>query len=902
MTTTGHAITARPRHHRLLATTGLPGVVRVMLFGFAVSLGLAGQAYAQTQSQPMAPLPTGGSVAAGNATIATQGNTLTVTQSSNAAALNWQSFDVAAGNTVTFVQPNSNAVALNRVTGPDASQILGNLNANGKVFLVNPNGVLFGAGAQVNVAGLVASTLNIADADFMAGKYAFSGAGTGSVLNKGTITAADGGYVALLGGHVGNDGAITARLGTVALASGTAITLDVAGDGLLNVVVDAGAVGALVRNGGLIRADGGTVLMTAQGAGTLLGTVVNNSGVIEARTIDTRGGTIKLLGDMQNGSLALTGTLDASAPDGGNGGFIETSAASVNISDAAKVSTAAASGTTGTWLIDPQDFIIGAGGNISGATLSALLVTNSVTISTLATGTVTTPGTPPTTAIGTTAPGNGDIIVNDAIAWTASPSTTTLRLNADRDIVFNNSVSATNGNIIACCGRDVVVNAALTTTNGSILLNAGRNVNVLAAITTTDGNIALCAGVDAFIAASITLTRGTTVPAQSLGLDPGLLIIAGASGTGPGVGGGTLSFAPGTAPVTVTGPNAAVSINYNPVSYSAPTDYAGFFTLSLGASVTQRMLVFPGSSKVADGTTATTLAGFNGTTVTGLPDGVTLVAGPNATAAYDSADAGSGIGITFSGYTLGGANAARYALAGSCCVSTFRTTGTITPAPVVTTPVVVITPVVTTPVVTTPVVVTPVVVVSPVDTPVVTTPVVVVTPVVTTPVVVTPVVTTPIIVVTPVVDTPVVTPVVTTPVVVVTPVVETPIVVVTPVVTVPVVVITPVVVTPVVVTPVTQTPPVIIVVPGVVIPTVDTPVVTPRFPLTPAVLQPVQPPERPYRPIAPTVVLYQPLPPTLETLSPPVPVQPVVVAPVTPVYPVPAPRPTVPLRAKQARN
>lgn len=752
MTITGQVFYPR---RQLLETTGLPGVVRLALLGFAASIGFAGQANAQAQ-----PLPTGGSVTAGAATIATGANALTVTQTSKSAALNWQSFDIAAGNTVTFVQPDRNSVALNRVTGPDASQILGNLNANGKVFLVNPNGVLFGAGSQVNVGGLVASTLNISDTDFMAGKYKFSGSSKGSVLNQGSITAADGGYVALLGGSVTNDGRISARLGTVALAGGDAITLDVAGDGLLSVVVDAGTVGALVRNGGLISANGGNVLLTTQGAGTLLGTVVNNSGVIEAQTIDTRGGTIKLLGDMQNGTLNLTGTLDASAPNGGNGGFIETSAANVSIADSSQVSTLAPTGTTGTWLIDPQDFIIGPNGNISGATLSALLVTNSVTISTNATGTVTTPGTPPLTETGTTSPGNGDIIVNDAIAWTATPSTTTLRLNAERDVVFNNSVSATNGNIQTCCGRDVIVNAALTTTNGSILLNAGRNVNVLAAITTTDGNIALCAGVDAFIAASITLTRGTTNPAQSLGLQPGLLIIAGSSGTGPGVGGGTLSFAPGTAPVTVTGPNAAAVINYNPVSYSAPTDYSGFFTLSLGATVTQRMLVFPGSTKVADGTTAATLSGFNGNATTGLPSGVTLVAGSNASATYDSANAGSPIGITLTGYSLAGANAGQYALAGSCCVATFRTTGTITAAattPVTTTPVT--TPVVTTPVTSTPVTTVPVVVVPVITTPG-TTPVVS-TPVTSTPGTTVPVVVVPVVVVspnTPVVALPVPTP------------------------------------------------------------------------------------------------------------------------------------------------
>ncbi len=710
----------------LLGSTAL---VRLALIGLAGSLAFAGQAQAQS-------LPTGGSVVAGAATITGGANSVTINQTSGAAAINWESFNIARGNSVTFVQPNSNSVALNRVLGPDASQIFGNLTANGKVFLVNPNGVLFGAGSQVNVGGLVASTLNITDADFMAGNYRFAGSGGGAVLNQGTITAADGGFVALLGAHVANDGTIAARFGSVALAGGEAITLDVAGDGLLNIVVDKGAVGALVRNGGLIRADGGNVLLTAQGAGQLLGTVVNNSGVIEARTIDSHAGVIRLLGDMESGAVNLTGTIDASAPGGGNGGFIETSAAHVNIAASSKVSTFAENGVTGTWLIDPQDFIIGAGGNISGATLSALLVTNNVTITTLPGPDATVPGTPPTTTFGTTLSGNGDIIVNDAIAWTATPSTTTLRLNAFRDVVFNAAVTATNGNIVACCGRDVVVNAALTTTNGSILLNAGRNVMVFHAMTTTDGNIALCAGHDVTIGAAVTLTRGSTIPSQSLGLQPGLLIIAGADGTGPGVAGGTLKFAPLTPPVTVTGPNAAVVINYNPVSYAAPSDFSGFFTLSLGASVVQRMLLFPNGSRAADGTTATVLTGFNTTATSGLPVGVTLVAGAGASAVFDSADAGSNIGITYTGYSLAGANAGQYALASSCCVSGFRTTGTITAA--------VVTPPVVTPPVVTPPVVTPPVVTPPVVTPPVVTPPDVTPPVVTPPDVTPPVTTPPV--------------------------------------------------------------------------------------------------------------------------------------------------------------
>jgi filamentous hemagglutinin family protein len=647
------SVAAIGRRSALSASTALARLASLAVLGVA-----AGSA-AQAQT-----LPTGGSVSAGAATVSSDPNTLTVTQTSPNVALNWGTFSIGRDNSVVFVQPNSNSVALNRVLGADPSVILGSLSANGKVFLINPNGVLFGQGANVNVGGLVGSTLGLSDADFMSGRYLFSGSG-GAVLNQGAINA-DGGYVALLGASVSNEGVIQANLGTVALASGEAVTLDVAGDGLLNVAVDKGVVNALVQNGGLLRADGGRVLMTAQAAGGLLRTVVNNSGIIEARTIGGREGAILLLGDMQTGTVNLSGGLDASAPAGGDGGFIETSAATVTIADGARVTTAAPTGSAGSWLIDPQDFTIGAGGNISGATLSAQLVTTSVVISTIP-------------AAGDTTPGNGDIHVNDAVAWTASGAPTTLTLNAFRDVNINAAITATNGNLVACCGRDVNVNAPITTTNGSVLLNAGRNVKVHHAITTTDGNVALCAGHDVHIDAAVTLTRGTTIPARSLGLPVGLTLIAGAAGTGPGPEGGTIVFAPLAPPVTVTA--APVTINYNPVSYAAPTDFRTKFVLTEGAALSQRMLLFPKADKVFDGTAATTLSGFNTTAASGLPAGVELVAGPGATAVFDTTGVGAGIGVTYTGYTLAGPNAAQYALAGSCCVGSFRTTGTISAAP-----------------------------------------------------------------------------------------------------------------------------------------------------------------------------------------------------------------------------
>src|SRR5689334_2887503 len=183
--------------------------------------------------------PEGGQVSAGQGSISRSGTTTTIQQNSSRLSINWQSFGVGANETVNFVQPSSSSVALNRVLGTEASQIMGRLNANGQVFLLNPNGVLFGKTAQVSVGGLVASTLGLSDADFMGGRTVLRGTG-GVVRNEGTIRAADGGSIALVGGQVSNEGTLVANLGTVALAAGKQVTLDFAGDGLLKLAVDEG--------------------------------------------------------------------------------------------------------------------------------------------------------------------------------------------------------------------------------------------------------------------------------------------------------------------------------------------------------------------------------------------------------------------------------------------------------------------------------------------------------------------------------------------------------------------------------------------------------------------------------------------------------------------------------------
>ena len=280
--------------------------------------------------------PVGGVVASGSVGIQSNGATTTVTQGSQKAIVNWQGFNVAPNESVNFVQPNTSAVILNRIQSPTGSVIQGQITANGKVFLINPNGILFSQGSSVNVGGFVASTLGISDSNFINGNYKFSGDSQGTVTNQGSLkTNADGGYIALIGSKVVNEGVITARLGTVAMAAGSAVTLDMAGDQLLNVTVDQGVLDALVRNGHLIQADGGQVVMTAQGAGSLLSSAVNNTGVIQAQSIHNQNGVIKLTADATAGVVNLSGSLDVSgAAAGQKGGSVQVTASAVNLSNA----------------------------------------------------------------------------------------------------------------------------------------------------------------------------------------------------------------------------------------------------------------------------------------------------------------------------------------------------------------------------------------------------------------------------------------------------------------------------------------------------------------------------------------------------------------------------------------
>ena len=314
---------ARPKPPSVPAS---PPALRALPFALLFGALLAGV--------PALAGPEGGRVVSGKADIVqTSPTRLDIVQGSDKAVIDWRSFSIGAGEHTDFRQPSSSSIALNRVRGGAYSRILGRLTANGRIFLINPNGILFGATARVDVGGLLATTIDIGDDDFLAGRFDFDipGSPGGTVVNRGEITAAEGGLAALVAPGVENSGTIRARLGRVALASGNAFTLDLHGDNLIRIGIDdrvaerliaadGAELEALVSNSGAIEADGGTVVLLAAGAGRdVVDYAINMDGIVRARTAEQRNGRIVLRG-AGDGVVRVAGTLDASGRGSGETG------------------------------------------------------------------------------------------------------------------------------------------------------------------------------------------------------------------------------------------------------------------------------------------------------------------------------------------------------------------------------------------------------------------------------------------------------------------------------------------------------------------------------------------------------------------------------------------------------
>lgn len=479
-------------------------------------------------------MPSGGTIRSGNGSIVEQGQTMTVQQNSNRMAIDWTQFNIAKNETVRYTQPDKNAVALNRVTGGQQSLIEGNLNANGHVFLVNPNGVVFGKNASVDVGGLVASTARLAD-DTMnhfgssqdSLNLAVDNENNAAVINEGIIKA-QGGLVALHASNVENSGTITDDGGTVALTAAKNLNLSSDADGKLNFTVDGTLARAQSLNSGTLKADGGYVVMTAKSAGDVLSTVVNNSGTIEAKTLRKNEKGQILLDGGDNGQVEVSGTLDASGTEEGqdagsikaigqktivhdgtqllargnvNGGTIETSGDVLNLGNSLNIDAKGITGKAGEWLLDPLDVIIAdndptttsnyensekktaadsdfTNGSASigyndpdATTANASSVNSAVTwISTDMVEKMLNAGTNVTIQAAATN-GSANIIVKNDIDKTAGDDAT-FTLDAMRNITVNGNITSTAGKL------NVVLNADSNGDQiGAVIINANINTN-----------------------------------------------------------------------------------------------------------------------------------------------------------------------------------------------------------------------------------------------------------------------------------------------------------------------------------------------------------------------------------------------------------------------------------------
>lgn len=465
-------------------------------------------------------LPGGAAVVSGTVQLQhTSPGALTIQQTGSRAMVDWQSFSIGRDALVTVNQESTQSLLVNRVTGATQSVLDGKLQSNGQVWLLNPNGVLMGQGGRIQTHGFLASTRSLGNADFSAGRFELSGQSVQPIVVQGEISSGVGGYAVLNASQLEQNGRVQAPQGSVVLATSHGLKLDLVGDRLLSFNVEDTPVATQLVHQGITVADGGLVALNAAAAREVVGSVVNVGGLVQANSVSTNNGVV-VLGAGAGGQVQVSGTVLAQGqqvgqsggmirvqgrqitvgPTGvlsasgeghggqvlvgvgsnntlaeqltlkhgakitaqsrsfGDGGFIETSATRVNIADGVNISTKAAQGKDGQWLIDPDDFTIAAtGGNVTGAALSAALQNNHVTIQTLASSN-TCSGV--TCSAGASA-GNGDIVVNDTISATGSGKTLTLQ--AVRDVNLNSAVSVDGLELTAV--RDVNVGAVVSVGN-----------------------------------------------------------------------------------------------------------------------------------------------------------------------------------------------------------------------------------------------------------------------------------------------------------------------------------------------------------------------------------------------------------------------------------------------------
>lgn len=483
-------------------------------------------------TSPVYANPIGADVVNGTVSMAQQGNALNITNSPGA-IINWQSFSIGVSEATRFIQQSAASGVLNRVTGVDPSSILGTLQSNGRVFLINPNGVLFGAGAQVDVAGLVVSTLNLSNADFLAGRYNFTAnANAGGIENQGSITALPGGQIYLVAPDINNSGAISSVNGDILLAAGNSVELVNASSPDMRVVISApsnqainlgsivansGRVGiyaGLVNHHGIVSAD--TAMVGATGKITFRatrdinlepGSVISASGA-PGGVHD--GGEVRIVAD---GTLAMRQGARVSVDggvDGGNGGFLELSGLTgLSLRGIYSGRAHKAGFRNGSLLLDPMNINITSGGSDGSGSLSA-----SGQISASASSSASFNVDP-------TSLNNG--------GWAD------VSLAALNDITVSSPISNTDinngaagGSLTLTAGNDITVSAPIGTSgarfNHDLTLTAGNNVNINSSIYMGSNTLALAA--DATIPAQSISANGTgSVFIQPTALIPNPVVV-----------------------------------------------------------------------------------------------------------------------------------------------------------------------------------------------------------------------------------------------------------------------------------------------------------------------------------------------------------------------------------------
>lgn len=488
---------------------------------------------------PAGANPVGGVVVGGHASILQPSPSLTqINQSSQRAVIDWRSFSIGVGEAVRFNQPSTGSATLNRVVGNDPSSILGSLSANGHVYLVNQNGVFIGRDAHVDAAALVLSTANVSNSDFMAGRLNFNQPGKpgARIVNEGRLTAADGGLVAMVAPGVENRGVISARLGQVILAGTPTFSLDLFGDGLVNILLSQASMSGImdasgqpltnyVSQSGRVIAEGGRIWISAATARGLVNGMVSISGELRATKVAQQGGEITLLGGNE---LNISGSVLATGSDG-MGGSIGASADRVVLASNA-VLDASGQSHGGTVLV---------GGSYQGAspvpganaTASSLNVAQGASIKADATGRV----------------GNGGLVVlwseNEtrysgsvtARAGAAGGNGGLMEVSGKRHLAFEGQADASSPQGIA----------------GTLLLDPGSLT-----VAVSGGSNFNASGADSIVAAGVlnsVLRTGTSVTLQA---DDNINVnsqIDGRPIAGAGIGGGGLALSAGGT-VTVNSP------------------------------------------------------------------------------------------------------------------------------------------------------------------------------------------------------------------------------------------------------------------------------------------------------------------------------------------------------------